>query len=500
MSELEASVYTDQVALYNDVVKLRQTNVSVPHIDRYFPKTKHEIELQQFNLYGNLPQRLTTEEDIVMWILECEHINRANVCKYLGGTGTNNDQPSALNITNHIRGRREDIPRNVLRRLANKICALDVAKGFVEGMKFFVPVVGCWDAVAAFTENEESNTINQSDTTMLKRILNEYAVAHMKYSDKPIFPVQSINDNNISVIVDIALCILSLSKVLHEGIKSSSAAMSDFVTSLRDILRDQPIAQSVIEGTVSTIAAETMRVQLPQFQSAIASPASTAPSTSNTTLTMSMKTMTDLFVATSTGLPFVSLSSGSQTGHHPAPSYLFASPGLSGSVTLGYDLAETFQPYFARLTSDALYLFETTEVTQPVQQQQLREGATVPKEGKLWGCIPLDILHLRMNDSSPQSALLTLVPLQGDALSVIHYHTSSDAAPERGTAESVLPLLPYCGPRQVSYHPKIYLDLSSASSSTSSGARVREVWTDAIESAVWEWRAHRTTLLQQQQQ
>jgi hypothetical protein len=473
------SVFTaGQTSATLEAIKLRAGNVSVPSIESYYPKTKSEIETQLFNLYGRLPARLTSEEDIAMWILEGENINRSRVCAYLG---RKQDQSAGGNSTG-IRVRREDIPKGVLKRLANKICSLELAKGFVEGMKFFVPVVGCWDAVASYANSDGGGTVSKADTEVLCRILTEYVNAHLKYSDKPIFTPSAVNDSNIDVVVEVALCVLSLSKALQDSVKSSSAAMADFFAALRAILREQQPASSATTGSGADSTTITQFLK-PQP----AAGGSPAP------LSLSMKAMTDLFVATSTGLPLSSLAhsaqhSGSHHHHgaHPVaagPSYLFASAGLQGNISLGFSLEDPFQPYFARLTSDALYIFE--QATDTGGAERTCEGDT----GTLVACIPLESVHLRTDDSTAQSTLLTLVPLSGNGLPFIQYAPQPSQqlkSPADGTAE----LPAYSGPSAVTYRASIFLRLHS--SRTGGDDCALETWVDALETAAWECRSART--------
>jgi hypothetical protein len=454
-----------------DALNLRAKNVSIPSIEAYFPKTKNEIETQQFNLYGRLPARLTSEEEIAMWILEGENINRSRVCSYLGRA-----QDQSAGNTSGIRIRREDIPKGVLKRLANKICSLELAKGFVEGMKFFVPVVGCWDAVASYA-NSEGGAVSKADTDVLRKVLTEYVSAHLKYSDKPIFPPSAVNDNNIDIVVEVALCVLSLSKALQDSVKSSSAAMADFFAALRAILREQqPASTATASSAESAIITQILKPQP-------ASGANAAP------LSLSMKAMTDLFVATSTGLPLSSLSHSTQRtashhhGAHPVaagPSYLFASAGLQGTLSLGFSLEDPFRPYFARLTSDALYLFEHAASVGGAEE------STDGGQGALVACIPLESVHLRTDDSTAQSTLLTLVPLSGNGLPYIQYAPSSQQpkAPADGTAEQAA----YSGPSAVTYHANIFLRLHSSRTVDSA----LETWVDALETASWECRSARS--------
>ena len=498
--DLELDLQGQQARLLADALRIQKLGHTVPKLCQFFPENKNDMEIQRFNLTGKLPQRLSGEEDIAMWILESESLNRARVCKYLGTA------PEAPNVSsNSVRYRQEDIPRSVLKKLASKICSLDVAKGFVEGMKLFVPVVGCWDLFvekANTTSNESA--LDGQEVSALKRILTEYVSEHARRSDKPLFPGIPLTETNVNTMVEIALCVLGLSKVLHEGTKSSSTAMADFFADLRTVLREQASpTNNKAESTEGVFN-----------QSITASPAAAQGA-----LSMSMKTMTDLFTATSTGLPLVSLAeshrnlqlnaSSSHGAALPAsslrPSYLFAEHLISGAVTLGWNLEEPLVPKFARLTHDALYIFGP--------ESELPEG-----------CIPLEAVHVRTQDGNSgagRSAQITLTGLSGTAVPYVHLHQAGVTAvatahvlaptatvqfqqPFRSVALGLgsVPVntsgsigtsdVPFGGPSAVTYYPYVLLNISSPA-----GVSISEscdVWVDALESAAWECRASRSSV------
>ncbi len=492
----ELDVQVQQARLLAEALKIQKLGHTVPHLGHFFPDNKNDIEIQLFNLTGKLPQRLSGEEDIAMWILESEFLNRARVCKYLGTA------PEAPNVSSTgVRYRREDIPRSVLKKLASKICSLDVAKGFVEGMKLFVPVVGCWDLFVEKANTTSSDAgLDGQEVSVLKRILTEYVSEHAKHSDKPLFPGIPLSDANVNTMVEIALCVLGLSKVLHEGTKSSSTAMADFFADLRTVLREQ--------ASPASNKADSADGALNQSITA-------SPAAAQGALSMSMKTMTDLFTATSTGLPLVSLAESHRNlqlnasstrgatlaGSAPRPSYLFAEHLLSGAVTLGWNLEEPLVSKFARLTHDALYIFGP--------ESELPEG-----------CIPLEAVHVRTQDGTSgagRSALLTLTGLSGTAVPYVHLHQAdvnatttpvsvssasvqfqqpfrsvSQVSASNATSSIGYVAVPSGGPRAVTYHAYVLLNIVSPV-----GVSVSEscdLWVDTLESAAWECRASRSHL------
>lgn len=486
--DIENTILTQQAALLVKAADLQNTNRSIPNLNKYFPQTKQDIEIQHFNLFGKLPSRLGSEEDIAMWILESEHINRHKVCEYLGAI------PEPVRVgSNGMRIRRDDSAKVVLKKIASKICSLEVAKGFVEGMKFFVPVVGCWDPEVFAEDNLKASALPE-----LHRILTEYVLAHMKYSDKPIFSPSIVTDNHVGVIVEIALCVLSLSKVLHDGAKSNSGAMADFFAALRGVLRDQP-ASPAAESTPSDAALYTQYMQGQSLSTA---------QPQAVTLTLSMKAMTDLFVATNTGLPLTALSQTHSTyrsgQHHnngsvvhaPAvhPSYLFVEQGIRGPVAVGFSVEDPLVPYYARLGCDALYLFQRNPShTDATSVFTFGGTENVSERGQLVACIPLESVHVRTHDSVQQPSLLSLTGLSGTEIPYIVYDSTPSFASTAGAAVVTVPgatpasdALRYAGPTAVTFHRTILVDLSQL---VSQQANTYDNWVDAIESAAWECRA-----------
>lgn len=476
MTDAESIFLSLQSTALAGAVDLLDSGVNWPNLERYYPKSRTEIDIQQFNLHGKLPSRLTNEEDVAMWFLETAYINRTKVCEYLGSVR------SELGLNTVVtRLKREDIPKAVLRAIACKVCSLEIARGFVEGLKLFIPVVGCWDLLLADGDGPDNTAPGQRSTQVLQRILTEYVLAHMQYSDRSLFPAGSVSDANVAVVVQVALCVLSLGKELQEGTKSTTSAMADFFAALRAVLREQQQQSNHAEGA----GTQQLTAQ---------------PSVGGTSvLNLSMKAMTDLFTSTSTGLPFGSLTqAASYAGHRPAwdcdsvlhgPSYLFADCALQGVVAVGTNLEEPFTAHYARLGADALYLFDQTIPTTTVTATT----AVGIEKGRLVACLPLESVHLRTADgTTPGGAqLLTLVPLTGRGLPYITYTTTSyhstvgEPSTPAATTASAAGAGPQAAPVQcavaerVEYPAKIYLRFASE------GQR----WVDALEAACWECRA-----------
>mmetsp|Transcript_4732 Transcript_4732/g.7051 ORF Transcript_4732/g.7051 Transcript_4732/m.7051 type:complete len:235 (-) Transcript_4732:1987-2691(-) len=61
------------------------------------------------------------------------------------------------------------------------ICKSKDVSGFVEGLKFFVPVIGCWESLY------NKNVIINKNADKVKAILAHYTHAHLLHSETPIF-------------------------------------------------------------------------------------------------------------------------------------------------------------------------------------------------------------------------------------------------------------------------------------------------------------------------
>jgi len=405
-------------------IKVAHEGSVVPMLENYFPHGRAESEIQLFNLYGTVPERLSSDEDLAMWLLQTDQLNRTNVCQYF----------SSKRYDTLLR-------RSVLKKLASKICSLDSAKGFIEGLKFFLPVVGCW--------NPDPNETQASDAVM-KYMLGEYVVAHLAHSDKPLFP--NVVAENIPTLVEIALCILDLCKVLREGMKTPSTAMAEFFAALRSVLRNQQQQQG--EDTL----------QQRQMQN--------SPSKQQRMLSISMKMMTDLYVTTTTGIPLTVLQLPESI-----PSYLFASVRLKGLLSVGYSLdngsSSSFRPVVAYLMDDALYLFSLTSTTSTKnrdatvakaalgaasmnnnghqQQEQKNKSEEGPQQQpqqpppqvgdflsqwRLSHCIPLEAVRVRANENVSDVGLVVLCGLSESRIPVIEYSACTTSSSSTGMSDN----------------------------------------------------------------
>lgn len=450
--DFERALVSDQCSTILEASKLVNSHCALPELQKYFCEKSSDIEIQQFNLFGKIPHRLTNEEDIAMWLLETDSLNRERVSHY-------------LTLSTY-----DELPRRCLAKLAAKICALDVGKSFVNGLKFFIPVVGCWDP-----SSEEL----QVDSPILRMVLEDYITAHLIHSKTPIFP--NICKENLSTMLDITMCILQVCKVIVDGSKSSSNAMADFFAALKMVMQKQQ--KDLAKQQYTTFQQQQLSFDL------------------------SMKVMTDLFVATTTGSPLLTVL------HIPAgtSSCLFANIKMQGALTVGFTLEAALQPVYALCCDDALYLFscygdnDLITATMARRQRTCGNAATVPPNSRLLACIPLAAVRIHSQDDIAHSNLLELISIGNKEIPYIEYYEKQPIRNNTGMSNhmnSSSILLPH----KVVYHEKIFIHVNSitnftetmATSSTNASA-VSSVaadalahvhdWMDAIENSCWEGRS-----------
>ncbi|KAJ1425672.1 hypothetical protein B484DRAFT_451006 [Ochromonadaceae sp. CCMP2298] len=434
---------TQQFNLFAKVLELRNDRCLVPSsLDSYLPQSQEEWETQQFNVIGTVPGRLVTDEDVAMWILQSECLDRSRVCQYF----TSKRYDATLR-------------KNVLKKLAVKICSLDAAMGFVEGMKFFVPVVGCWDP--------DPPTEGAAEPSLVRYVLGEYVVAHLACSERPLFSPALVEAENMATLVELALCVLDLCAVLHAGRRPPSAAMADFFAALRNVLRGQ--------------SAEEEREEE-------GSPAPAQAQGRSRALGMSMKLMTDLYTAATSGLPLQPLKLPD-----PARSCLFARVHHSGLLRLNQSAGQgqaqgqeqgqaqaqefgsptegSWVPVFARLTDDALYFFRPEGGSGGGG-----EGEGVGGEGEgargwpVFACVPLESARVRTRDA-------------GTGTGVGDFQLC-------GIADWSLPLInlgQWGAAPSIAYQPSVQLRVGGVVG----GEEACETWVDAIESSCWECRSRK---------
>lgn len=84
--DLEYSFFNSQAITFIEAIKLKSIQCHIPKIERYYSQRNIDYETQYFNLYGIVPHRLRNEDDIAMWFLENDLLNRYRVFDYLTTT------------------------------------------------------------------------------------------------------------------------------------------------------------------------------------------------------------------------------------------------------------------------------------------------------------------------------------------------------------------------------------------------------------------------------
>lgn len=447
----EISHLSSQNEILNEVVGLFKLKSAIPAVSHYFPQSTAEIEVQEFNTACKIPARLaTSEDDIALWILESEELNRSKTASYL----TNPSDPAA---------------RVVLEKIAIKICSLEVASGFVDGLKFFLPVVGCFD-INQGTSTELSANLTPHEINVLKYVMKIYIQAHLYYSKNPLFETPN-GMENLAILIELGLSVLDLCKILQLKKKSQTIAMSDFFAVVRNLLRK------------------------------------------GVNLTLSIKKMTDLFVSSSTGRGLTALKLPPHL-----PSYLFSQVRKEGYVSMGYQLDSPFKLYYARLTYNALYLCDPSVDMTLASYNSGLVSAALSCPYKLVCCIPLETVHIQLMDRSEQysvnidiagggsgdgDGLLEFTSINETNIPLIEYNHKEHYAISSGGATSTPQ--EWLGPKHITHHGSLYVSVDAYKPSTSNAADSTvppedtsssddninselNAWMDALENSCWESR------------
>jgi hypothetical protein len=100
----------DCLALALDLRKHVSTDLYLPKLLDYVPWSTSDVEIQSFNLTGNVPARLENEEELAQWILTQPLLQRLRIADFLCA------ESSLAHFT--------------LQELSKQICSLEVAHDF----------------------------------------------------------------------------------------------------------------------------------------------------------------------------------------------------------------------------------------------------------------------------------------------------------------------------------------------------------------------------------
>lgn len=493
---LAVEINRHQAELFLEAIQLVLTDRPLVDISRHLPLLVTDQEVHAFNLYGHIPARLQGKtSDTAMWLLESESLRRSMVCKVL--------------VRNHVGQRVDDLNnKSILSILAKKICSLDVAAGFVDGLKYLLPVVG------AVGEDNTTSGSQQRDIDM-RIILSEYATAHMKYSANLLFSSASVAatasgfegiQDITPTLVAVAYCVLNLCRHLQEGITPHSKMMSDFFADLRAAVSESDASRFISSHNLS------------------------------------IKFMTDLFNQTAAGRPLSALKPPAGLASH-----LFTHIRLEGIIAVGFlgdagtnvdaeegdaeDISKKL--LHAKLCDDALYLFSlnatATAAASTASAVSDRIGSLICDHGMMVGCIPLETAQVSHVDVIRSPSLLGVTSISHRSVPYVSFAAgSTSTSAEDGAAsgsvkdEDATYRVAFKG---ISFHRKILLDVcpspaayysgsigdsvngsSNNSSSSSAAADDRKVraassrddvsaihlvdeWIDTIENSCWQSRS-----------
>lgn len=100
----------DCLALALDLRKHVSKDLHLPKLLNYIPWNTTDMEIQSFNLTGNIPGRLDNEEELAQWILTQPLLQRMRIADFLCA------ESSLAHFT--------------LQELSKRICSLEVADDF----------------------------------------------------------------------------------------------------------------------------------------------------------------------------------------------------------------------------------------------------------------------------------------------------------------------------------------------------------------------------------
>eukprot|EP01031_Cornospumella_fuschlensis_P029305 gene29305-35378_t len=390
-------------------------------IDRYYPHSLSDLYIQNFNLHLVLPPHLRSNaKDSAQWLLEESTLDRQRVFAFFQHNFTH-----SANLSHY---------QQILYHIASQISSIEVGQGYVEGLKYFLPVIGLWNVL------QDRRNVSAD---LVKTILRAYTLAHYQTSKRPFLQLTS---DYTEKILDFGVCVIEVFKTLYIENKPHAQCMSDFFSSLRAALRNS----------------------------------------NSSSVSLSIKHMTDMFVSAS--------SSVVQAIKLPAslPSYYFSVVKLAAQVKVSFSFRDRKTAYQAKVTSDALYLFQSVAIE---KNTPVASDVSNPTEDeKLVAVLPLDRVHIeRCGGDRGQLEVLELTDIGGRPLPLI-YFALEEVVQEGGSHKVPVPT-------RVQKVERILLEILPPKESEAvvdageeeEGLRFVETWGDILEGVSWECRAHNRT-------
>ena len=177
----------------------------LPNLNLYYPQTIQELEILRFNLVGEIPSRLNTDEEIATWLLETNELDREIVALFLCSSHQNNISA-------------------ILDVISKRICIMDISGDFISGLKLYLPIVG---GIVLTSHNDSNSFEIQPNENNLETLLTSYAKSHLEFSRKPLIAIN--NNNSILFVMEIAKTIVILFKYLTNPDKPISATSLQFI-------------------------------------------------------------------------------------------------------------------------------------------------------------------------------------------------------------------------------------------------------------------------------
>eukprot|EP01039_Chlorochromonas_danica_P005895 gene5898-6491_t len=412
-------------------------SLTLPDLRPFYPNTVEDCEIQSFNLSLTIPPRLVDPEDVAMWLLEKDCLCRGHVGLLLSGPALSGGGGSVAG-----RGgsgtRSPSFLRETLSCLAKKIASLEAGQGFVEGLKFFLPVLGY--------HLQPSGDVAGGGGERLHFILQAYCLAHLTSSKRPFM---SLGPEEADKLVEVAMAVIDLMKTLSQGggglstsggsgTGGGAVVMSTFFSSLRSL-----------------------------------------------SLSLPMKVMTDLFVSTVSSLVQPLLIP------HSRPSCLLGAILRREKVRLTTAFCDPWKICEACLTKDALYFLN--------HQQNTLLGC-LPLQGILVQRViqpyPQELVDEEQG-VEVESDFIELINNGGGPLPWIDY-TLQETAGKEGKSQGFFPsdlqlyprlLLLLLTPTRASRRTNATTSESQESIFDENMRKEVEVWVDSIEEVVWNCRS-----------